>query len=129
MAFHPIDIAIGAKVKALRLERGLKQGDLARALKLTFQQVQKYESGANRISGSKLWETARYFTVPVSDLFPDDGVAHLADRGPTPIEALASSRQGQDIAASFAAMNDQARASLQSVAKSLAQSCALKAAA
>lgn len=65
----PIDIEVGARLRLLRRQRGLRQSDLARALGLTFQQVQKYENGSNRISASKLWNISRYLQVPVATLF------------------------------------------------------------
>lgn len=52
-----------------RISLGYNQSDLGRALGLTFQQVQKYEKGANRISASKLWDIARFFKVDVAYFF------------------------------------------------------------
>lgn len=79
---NPIDIYVGQRVRARRKAIGLSQSDLAMALGLTFQQVQKYERGTNRISASKLYETARCLGVPVSYFFegyaPDDGAEHLS---------------------------------------------------
>ncbi|MDE2113150.1 MAG: helix-turn-helix transcriptional regulator, partial [Alphaproteobacteria bacterium] len=49
---------IGARIRAYRHERGLSQGDLAAKLGLTFQQVQKYENGLNRVAASRLFEIA-----------------------------------------------------------------------
>lgn len=62
---HPVDRHVGRMVCAKRLSLGYNQSDLARALGLTFQQVQKYEKGTNRISASKLWDTARFFKVEI----------------------------------------------------------------
>lgn len=67
---------VGARLRALRKMRKLTQTELATALGLSFQQVQKYENGANRISASKLWNAAQLLGVPVIDLFgeaPADG--------------------------------------------------------
>ncbi len=69
---NAIDVEVGLRLRLLRRERGLSQSDLAQALGLTFQQVQKYEKGTNRISASKLWEAARFLSVPVSALFGAD---------------------------------------------------------
>jgi transcriptional regulator with XRE-family HTH domain len=52
-----------------RISLGYNQSDLGRALGLTFQQIQKYEKGANRISASKLWDIARFFKVDVGYFF------------------------------------------------------------
>jgi transcriptional regulator with XRE-family HTH domain len=64
----PIDVAVGARVRARRKALGLSQTGLAEALGLTFQQIQKYERGANRISASKLVQTARVLGTTVGDL-------------------------------------------------------------
>lgn len=66
---NPIDIYVGERVRTRRKAKGLGQAALAAALGLTFQQVQKYERGTNRISASKLYETAQYLGVPVGFFF------------------------------------------------------------
>ena len=53
---HPVDTHVGRQMRARRELRGLPQKELARQLNISFQQVQKYESGANRISASKMWQ-------------------------------------------------------------------------
>ena len=69
----PVDIEVGRKVRALRLERSLSQERLAEALGLTFQQVQKYEKGANRISAGRLQRIAEILGVPTAAFFADTG--------------------------------------------------------
>ena len=59
------DIEIGRKIRALRLERGLSQSDLADGIGLTFQQVQKYEKGTNRVSAGRLHKIAELLNTPV----------------------------------------------------------------
>jgi transcriptional regulator with XRE-family HTH domain len=66
---HPVDVHVGQAVRWRRKLRGLSQEALARRLGLTFQQVQKYETGANRISASALHAIARTLEVPVSAFF------------------------------------------------------------
>ena len=61
----PADVEIGRKIRALRLERGLSQTDLAGGIGLTFQQVQKYEKGVNRVSASRLQQACNVLQVPV----------------------------------------------------------------
>jgi transcriptional regulator with XRE-family HTH domain len=60
---HPTDVHVGIRLRARRKEIGASQHDLAQALNMTFQQVQKYEKGINRISASKLLECANYLGV------------------------------------------------------------------
>src|SRR6476469_4127011 len=59
------DVEIGRKIRALRLERGLSQSSLADGIGLTFQQVQKYEKGTNRVSAGRLQQIADLLNVPV----------------------------------------------------------------
>ena len=73
----PVDLYVGARIRARRLLIGMNQETLARKLELTFQQVQKYEGGANRVSASRLSQIANILGVPISyffnDLEPDGG--------------------------------------------------------
>ena len=78
---HPIDVHVGHRVRLRRTLLGMNQSAIAEALGLTFQQVQKYEEGTNRISASKLWNLTQILDVPVSYFF-DDMPADQA--GPAP---------------------------------------------
>lgn len=60
---HPIDIHVGARIRAQRVLRGLTQSDLARLVGISFQSVQKYEQGDNRVSASRLYEFAQVLGV------------------------------------------------------------------
>lgn len=66
---HPIDVAVGVRLKLLRRAAGLSQDTLAAKLGVTSQQLHKYETGANRISASRMQEIARHLNVSVSKLF------------------------------------------------------------
>ncbi|MGD9615114.1 MAG: helix-turn-helix domain-containing protein [Alphaproteobacteria bacterium] len=67
----PVDVHVGARVRTRRLLLGMNQETLANALGLTFQQVQKYEGGANRVSASRLAQMAEVLGVSVSYFFDD----------------------------------------------------------
>ncbi|CAA7618279.1 helix-turn-helix domain-containing protein [Magnetospirillum sp. UT-4] len=67
----PVDMHVGARLRLRRTLLGMSQTELAKAVGLTFQQVQKYESGANRISASRLYHIAEALDVPVSFFFDD----------------------------------------------------------
>jgi transcriptional regulator with XRE-family HTH domain len=67
----PVDIHVGARIRQRRLLIGMNQETLARKLGLTFQQVQKYEGAANRVSASRLAEIADILGVPISYFFAD----------------------------------------------------------
>jgi transcriptional regulator with XRE-family HTH domain len=68
---HPIDVHVGKRVWMRRLFLGMTQQTLANALGLTFQQVQKYEAGANRVSASRLSAMADILGVPIAFFFGD----------------------------------------------------------
>jgi transcriptional regulator with XRE-family HTH domain len=70
---HPVDRHVGLRIRMRRKEMGVSQERLAEALGITFQQVQKYERGANRVSASKLWEIAAALKTPVAYFY--DGLA------------------------------------------------------
>lgn len=74
----PVDLFVGRRIKALRLQKGLTQKQLAEGLGVTFQQVQKYERGGNRVSASMLSRVSVMLGCRVSSLFPPDE----PDRGP-----------------------------------------------
>ncbi|CAA9271393.1 MAG: Transcriptional regulator [uncultured Acetobacteraceae bacterium] len=67
----PIDVHVGGRVRLRRTLMGLSQERLGEALGLTFQQVQKYERGVNRIGASRLFDLARVLDVPIGFFFDD----------------------------------------------------------
>ena len=72
---HPVDRHVGLRIRMRRKEIGVSQERLAEALGITFQQVQKYERGANRVSASKLWEIARALRTSVTYFY--EGLGEL----------------------------------------------------
>ena len=68
---NPVDVHVGARVRLRRTLLGMSQEKLGEAIGLTFQQVQKYERGANRIGSSRLYDLSRVLDVPVSFFFDD----------------------------------------------------------
>jgi transcriptional regulator with XRE-family HTH domain len=67
----PVDVHVGSRIRVRRLLIGMNQETLAKALGLTFQQVQKYEGGANRVSASRLSQIADVLGVPIAYFFSD----------------------------------------------------------
>jgi len=81
---NPIDGHVGARMRLRRTLMGMSQERLGEALGLTFQQVQKYERGVNRVSASRLYDLARVLDVPISFFFDDMPNAVTAVYGQTP---------------------------------------------
>jgi transcriptional regulator with XRE-family HTH domain len=87
----PIDAHVGARLRARRILLGLSQSALAAKLGVTFQQVQKYERGANRLSASQLWRAAEALQVELSFFFAGlrDGTAGDLPDAVTPLQGRA----------------------------------------
>jgi len=66
---HPVDVHVGKRVRHRRWMVGMTQQQLAEKVGIKFQQIQKYETGMNRISASRLWDIAEALEVPVSFFF------------------------------------------------------------
>ena len=66
---HPVDVHVGKRVRHRRWLIGMTQQQLAERVGIKFQQIQKYETGANRISASRLWDISDALDVPVSFFF------------------------------------------------------------
>lgn len=106
---NPIDIFVGSRVRLRRLMVGMSQEALADRLGVTFQQVQKYEKGTNRISASRLQAISDVFRVPPSFFFQDDesavptaGVAHETGD----VSTFVSSKEGLDLNRAFLKIGD-----------------------
>src|ERR671924_1910177 len=88
---NPIDVHVGTRIRLRRTLLGLSQEKLGEAIGLTFQQVQKYERGANRIGSSRLFDLARVLDVPVSYFF-EDMSSTVAAKTPSRMRGFAESR-------------------------------------
>ncbi|HEV2336064.1 MAG TPA: helix-turn-helix transcriptional regulator [Stellaceae bacterium] len=126
---NPIDVQVGSRVRLRRNMLGLSQEKLGSAIGLTFQQVQKYERGANRIGASRLHQLSRVLDVPVSFFFDDvDPVRAPAIPGgfaEPPAEAFDSDpmrrRETVDLVEAYYAIDDTAvRRRLLDLARALA---------
>ena len=76
---NPIDVHVGGRLRMRRLAVGLSQERLAKSIGITFQQIQKYERGTNRIVASRLHDLARVLDVPVGYFFSDMNEATLSE--------------------------------------------------
>jgi len=84
----PEDVEIGRKIRALRLERGMSQSDLADGIGLTFQQVQKYEKGTNRVSAGRLQRIADLLNVPIMYFYSGLGARAKKDARKTGLDLI-----------------------------------------
>jgi transcriptional regulator with XRE-family HTH domain len=109
---NPIDRHVGARVRMRRLMVGLSQSKLAESLSVTFQQVQKYEKGANRIGASRLQQLARVLDVPPSFFFEGapmvaaSGVGFNEDPGNAYVVDFLSTAEGLQLNRAFSAIKD-----------------------
>jgi transcriptional regulator with XRE-family HTH domain len=129
---NPVDVHVGGRVRLRRMLMGMSQEKLGECLGLTFQQVQKYEKGANRIGASRLFELARILGVSVQYFFeelPDgedgvfNGVRHDAEPGEDDylVEFL-NSREGIELNRAFLKIEDaRARRAVLELVRSLAE--------
>lgn len=89
---NPVDIHVGSRVRLRRTLLGLSQEKLGEAVGLTFQQIQKYERGANRIGSSRLYALSCILDVPVSFFF-EDMPAEISGKGGRPVPGVVSRTQ------------------------------------
>ena len=92
----PIDVHVGARIRLRRTLLGMSQERLGEALGLTFQQVQKYERGVNRVGASRLFDLSRVLDVPISFFFDDMPDALSSSYGTQTNKRLAGFADSQD---------------------------------
>ena len=120
-ASNPNDRIIGANIRRIRNERGLSQEILGNALGLTFQQVQKYEKGTNRVSGSRMAQLCHALNCTITDLFVGvdfgDKKAIAANQ---PSLAMGQSPLGLRMAIAFLGLSREMQLSMVGLAEELA---------
>ena len=117
---HPVDIHVGKRIRHRRWMTGTTQQQLAEQVGIKFQQIQKYETGMNRVSASRLWDISNALGVPVSFFF--DGID--GDQAPDELAAglppnLLADREALDLLRSFYAIPVEQRRSLFDLARVL----------
>jgi transcriptional regulator with XRE-family HTH domain len=104
----PIDKYVGEQIRRFRVMQGSSQTALAETLGLTFQQVQKYEKGTNRIAPSRLLKIADLLGVDISRFFPSKDIMSKAGAmANDPIHVLSQTRSGMRLARSFVRIDDE----------------------
>jgi transcriptional regulator with XRE-family HTH domain len=98
---HPIDMLVGRRIRARRNELSVTQTELAERLGVTFQQVQKYETGKNRVSCSRLSDIAKTLETPISYFFADSPGTDWSPAGP-----LRTGAEGRRLVTAFLKITD-----------------------
>lgn len=119
---HPVDLHIGSRIRLRRKLLAISQTDLADALGLTFQQVQKYERGSNRVSASKLYEIAQRLDVSIGFFFEGLSMSDntvIAAPESMDLLILLTERNGHALAEVYVDMDPEQRVALVHVAHSI----------
>ena len=117
----PIDAVVGRTIRALRLSKGISQGSLGRRLGVSFQQVQKYENGTNRVGAGRLAQIAMALDVPMEALLQGvQAIRRRARQEDDPL-ALLSTGQAMRLARAFSRITDsRVRVAIVSLAEGIA---------
>lgn len=115
-----IDRHVGEKIRLRRTELGLTQEQLAEALGVSYQQIQKYETGANRISAGRIFEIARKLAVDIAWFF--DGLALDQGEAAAPMEHGGRQRSAIELVRKFAQIKDpEVRAAIAGLVKTIVE--------
>jgi transcriptional regulator with XRE-family HTH domain len=120
---EPVDKLVGQNIRIFRMAKGISQTELGNSVGVTFQQIQKYEKGANRVGSSRLAKIAVILKVPISNFF--DNSASGSDgpvAGPVVTDLLISPYAVQMLKAFAKLPSDKLRRSLVVLAESIAKS-------
>jgi transcriptional regulator with XRE-family HTH domain len=112
-----IDLHLGRRLRRRRRLLGLTQQQLALAVGIRFQQIQKYECGANRISAARLWQLAEALETPVAYFY--DGLAEAAAREEDRSGEMFSRKETLDLIQAYYRLSERPRRRLLDLAKSL----------
>lgn len=119
---HPVDVHVGKRIRHRRWLVGMTQQQLAENVGIKFQQIQKYETGMNRVSASRLWDIAASLTVPVSFFFEglseDESVATPTAQADIPLDIL-KDKEALELVRSYYAIPETQRRRLFELARVL----------
>ena len=118
---HHVDVHVGKRIRQRRWMNGTTQQQLAEAVGIKFQQIQKYETGMNRVSASRLWDIANVLTVPVSFFFEGlDASAAQPSEGDVPSDVL-TDKEALELLRSYYAIPKNQRRRLFDLARVLSE--------
>lgn len=117
---HPVDVHVGKRIRHRRWLVGMTQQQLAQKVGIKFQQIQKYETGANRVSASRLWDIADAMEVPVSFFFEGLEASAIEGAAPEAVPAdLMGDKEALDLVRSYYAIPEHQRRRLFELARVL----------
>jgi transcriptional regulator with XRE-family HTH domain len=117
---HPVDVHVGKKIRQRRWLIGMTQQQLAGKVGIKFQQIQKYETGANRVSASRLWDIAEALDTPVSSFFEGIEEAENAKNNAENVPAdILADKEALDLVRSYYAIPENQRRRLFELARVL----------
>ncbi len=111
---HPVDAHVGKRIRHRRWMVGMTQQQLADKVGIKFQQIQKYETGMNRVSASRLWSIADALDVPIAFFFEG-----LADEAVDAAETMMADREAMELVRAYSAIPEQQRRKLFDLARVL----------
>ena len=118
---HKVDVHVGKRIRQRRWLTGMTQQRLAELVGIKFQQIQKYETGANRVSASRLWDIADALDVQVAFFFEGlkgDGPATVEEEQSVPLDLLGD-KEAMDLIRSYYAIPENQRRRLFELARVL----------
>ncbi len=117
---HPVDVHVGKRIRHRRWMVGMTQQQLGEAVGIKFQQIQKYETGMNRVSASRLWDIAHAMDVPVSFFFEGlEGEGENATTASGAAGDLLADKEALELVRSYYAMPENQRRRLFDLARAL----------
>ncbi|MEM1432296.1 MAG: helix-turn-helix transcriptional regulator [Pseudomonadota bacterium] len=114
---HPVDVHVGKRVRHRRWMVGMTQQQLAEKVGIKFQQIQKYETGMNRISASRLWDIADALSVQISFFF--EGLDAEGEDGAAPKADMMADKEAMELVRSYYAIPEEQRRRLFELARVL----------
>jgi len=119
---HPVDLHVGKRLRHRRWMIGMTQQQLANAVGIKFQQIQKYESGANRVSASRLWDLSQALSVPVSFFFDGLEATDAVTGDGTVTPEMFADKETLELVRAYYALEERPRQKLLDFTKSLSDS-------
>ncbi len=126
---HPVDVHVGKRIRHRRWMVGMTQQQLAEKVGIKFQQIQKYETGMNRVSASRLWDISEALTVPVSYFFDGMEAFDTAEEAAAGADAalpadILADKEALELVRSYYAIPENQRRRLFELARVLSEAAA-----